>query len=131
MRLFGQAPAAPPTLTFAQQMEQQRLTGSQAMATQRLTGSQALATQQQQDTAARQQAQIQAGQAATSGFYSSIQSGGAGNQDLARGVAERSAAWLQSPVRQQQDSGSNLGLILGLTGGAAVLLLVVVLLVKR
>lgn len=129
MRLFGDA--APPPLTFAQQMEQQRLTSAQQLQQQRLTGSQQLSTQQQQDAAARQQAQIAAGQAASSAFYSSIQSQSAGNQDLIRGVAERSAAWLQPQMVQQQSGGSNLGLILGLTGGAAVLLLVVILLVKR
>jgi len=121
MRLFGSEPATPPPLTFAQQMQQQKLTGSQA-----------LSTQQQQDTAARQQAQIQAGQAATAGFYSSIQSLTSGNQDLVRGVAERSAAWLRPPGMMQPQAGrSSLGLILGITGGAAVLLLLVVLLIKR
>lgn len=127
MRLFGQAP---PPLTFAQQMEQQRLANAQQLQQQRLTGSQQLSTQQQQDAAARQQAQIAASQAASSAFYSNIQAQSAGNQDLIRGVAERSAAWLQPRV-VQQDSGSNLGLILGITGGAAVLVLLVILLVKR
>ena len=117
MKLFGDD--APPPLTFAQQMQLQKLTGSQQ-----------LSTQQQQDTAARQQAQIAAGQAATAGFYSTLQTQSAGNQDLIKSVAERSAAWLQPQMAVQQ-SGSNLGLILGITGGAAALLLLVVLLLKR
>jgi hypothetical protein len=128
MHLFGQAPAP---LTFAQQQAQQRLIAQQQLDQQKLTGSQQLATQRQQDTAARQQAQIQASQASSAAFFASLQAGGAGNQDLARSVAERSAAWIQPPRVQQEAGGSNLGLILGITGGAAVLILAVVLLLKR
>jgi len=116
MRRFGNDPA---TLTFAQQMQQQKLTGQQT-----------LTTQQQQDAAARQQAQIQAGQAATSAFYANLQASTYANQDLARAVADRSAAWLQQPGMIVQQGGSNLPLILGLVGGGAVILVVLVMLFK-
>ena len=126
MRTFGQTPPAP---TAAEQRAALAAQRQHELDLQRLTGSQQLATQAQQDAAARQQAQLQANQASTAAFHQSMAAGTQASQDFGRGISERSAAWSIQP--RPVEAGSSLPLILGLVGGAAVLVVVLVVALKK